>query len=142
MVNAGDGEGALLAANRLLEIDPGFADAHELRAEMLLVLGKPAQVSGAIEAAGEQGIETVGLAVTAGKAALELEDFGGARVAFERALELDEGSSDALAGRALSCLELGAREAAASSVASLRSVDPDHPLLGVLEEALAAGGER
>ena len=47
---------------------------------------------------------------------------------------------DALAGRALSCLELGAREAAASSVASLRSVDPDHPLLGVLEEALDAGG--
>ena len=81
MVNAGDGEGALLAANRLLEIDPGFADAHELRAEMLLVLGQPAEVGGAIEAAGAQGIETVGLAVTAGKAALELEDFEGARAA-------------------------------------------------------------
>lgn len=142
MVNAGDAEGALLAADRLLVIDPGFADAHELRAEMLLAIGRPAEVPAAVEAARARGVGTVGLAVTAGKAALELQDFDGARAAFERALALDEGSADALAGRALSCLELGAPEAAASSVASLRSIDPEHPLLSVLEETLAAGGGR
>ena len=56
--------------------------------------------------------------------------------------EVMRGDAEGWAGKALASLSLDAGEQAAAAAARLRELDPDHPLLPVLEESLAAGGGR
>lgn len=146
MVNANDPAGALRAAERLVVIDPGLADAHALRVELLLGMSRAQEAAAAVAAARSSGVEEASIEVLGGKAALELQDPRAALEAFGAALALDPASTDALGGKALAQLLTGAVEEAAASAAALRAVDPEHPLLPMLapafDEALTAGGER
>ena len=136
MVKAGEVDGALVAAERLIELDPQLAGAHELRADLHLGEGRAEEAAAAVARSRALGVESSSLEVTAGKAALELGDPSGALAAFEAATALDGLSADGLAGKALAALGLGEGAVATAAVEGLRRVDPDHPLLGTLEEAL------
>jgi tetratricopeptide (TPR) repeat protein len=142
MINAADEAGALAAAEALIEIDADQVEAHEFRAELLLQAGKAGEAAAAVAEARGRGLEDAGLEVMGGKAALELGDPEGALAAFERAIQLDGGDAEGWAGKALASLSLDAGEQAAAAAARLRELDPDHPLLPVLEESLAEGGGR
>ncbi len=136
MVKAGEVDGALVAAERLIELDPQSAGAHELRADLYLGEGRGQDAMAAVAHSRELGVQTASLEVTAGKAALEMGDAARALPAFEAAISLDPASADGLAGKALAALGLGEGAVATAAVEGLRRVDPDHPLLGTLEEAL------
>ncbi len=141
-LEAGDDTGALAAVERILSIEADHAEAHELRADLLLGAGRLDEAVAAVGAARELGIETAALEVLAGKAELERSRFAEALPFFTRATELDEQSADAWAGRALAQLELGDPEAARVALERLREIAPEHPLRAALEAALrpAAGG--
>jgi tetratricopeptide (TPR) repeat protein len=143
-LEADDNAGALAAAERILSIEAAHAEAHELRADLLLGAGRLDDAVAAVGAARALGVETAALEVVAGKAEIERSRFAEALPFFTRATELDERTADAWAGRALAQLELGDTGAARIALERLRAIAPEHPLRAALEAALratAGGGE-
>ncbi|MEM6672274.1 MAG: tetratricopeptide repeat protein [Planctomycetota bacterium] len=139
-LQVGDADGALASAERILAIDPAHLEAAAAAADLHLAAGRIDDVERIVANAADRGEPSAALAVIGGKAALEGARYDDALQRFTRATELDPSSADAWAGRALSHLELGSRDAAADALTRLAALAPDHPLRAALEAELGHAG--
>lgn len=132
-------DSALACAERAIEAQPGQANAHFLRGQVLAALGRRKEASEALDAAFARGETSLDAHLLRGQLHAEQGHFEAASDALAETTRIHPGSARAWAMRCEVEARAGRRDEAAGSLAELERIAPDATFLPVLRDLLEDG---
>jgi tetratricopeptide (TPR) repeat protein len=125
----GDLDAAMADFSYVLELDPDFVDAYVNRAALRLEVGDPAGAAQDVAAGLARQPENPHLLVTLGQLHAGRREFPAARVAFDRALDIDPDLITGLSSRAALAYDMGEPAGAIEDLCHAVELRPDDAAL-------------